>query len=166
MYRSQEFAFVDYLWKINQSTYLSCRMSRHIHWFSLRTLQWRHNKRDGVSNHRRLDCLLNRLSMRRSRKTSMLRVTGLCEGNSRVTVNSPHKWPVTRKNPLFHHAVRLHLQSLYLMTYALIAHDLPLYILAWHQPWSMGSGNSPCSSLVGDYLLSVLVKLQAKLAIP
>ena len=25
------------------------------------TLQWRHNERDGVSNHRHLDCLLNRL---------------------------------------------------------------------------------------------------------
>ena len=48
-------------------------------------LQWRHNKRDGVSNHRRLDCLLNRLFGRRSKKTSKLRVTGLCEGNSPVT---------------------------------------------------------------------------------
>ena len=26
------------------------------------TLQWRHNEHDGVSNHQRLDCLLNRLS--------------------------------------------------------------------------------------------------------
>ena len=33
----------------------------------------------------------------RSNKTSKLRVTGLCEGNSPVTVNSPHKGPVTRK---------------------------------------------------------------------
>ena len=49
------------------------------------TLQWRHNERNGVSNHRHLDCLLNRLFRRRSKKTSKLRVTGLCEGNSRVT---------------------------------------------------------------------------------
>ena len=48
-------------------------------------LQWRHNARDGVSNHRRLDCLLNLLFRRRSKKTSELRVTGLCEGNSPVT---------------------------------------------------------------------------------
>ena len=34
---------------------------------------------------------------RRSKKTSKLRVTGLCERSSPVTVNSPHKWPVTRK---------------------------------------------------------------------
>ena len=49
------------------------------------TLQWRHNERNGVSNHRRFDCLLNRLFRRRSKKTSKLRVTGLCEGNSPVT---------------------------------------------------------------------------------
>ena len=34
---------------------------------------------------------------RRSKKTSKLRVTGLCAGNSPGPVNSPHKWPVTRK---------------------------------------------------------------------
>ena len=49
------------------------------------TLQWRHNEGDGVSNHRRLDCLLNRLFRCRSKKTSKLRVTGLCAGNSPVT---------------------------------------------------------------------------------
>ena len=48
-------------------------------------LQWHHNERDGVSNHRRFDCLLNRLFMRRSKKTPKLRVTGLCEGNPPVT---------------------------------------------------------------------------------
>ena len=44
------------------------------------TLQWRHNERDGVSNHQRLDGLLKRLFRRRSKKTSKLRVTGPCEG--------------------------------------------------------------------------------------
>ena len=34
---------------------------------------------------------------RRSKKTSKLRVTGLCVGNSPGPVNSPHKGPVTRK---------------------------------------------------------------------
>ena len=45
-------------------------------------LEWRHNKRDGASNHRRLDCLLNRWFRRRSKKTSKLRVTGLRKGES------------------------------------------------------------------------------------
>ena len=61
------------------------------------SLQWRHNDYDGVSNHQRHGCLLNRLFRRRSKKTSKLRVTGLCVGNSPGPVNSAHKWPVTRK---------------------------------------------------------------------
>ena len=64
-----------------------CRMSFH----------WRHNDHNGVSNHQPHGCLLNRLFRRRSRKTSKLRVTGLCVGNSPGPVNSPHKGPVTRK---------------------------------------------------------------------
>ena len=47
-------------------------------------LQWRHNGHDGVSNHQSYHCLLNCLFRRRSKKTSKLRVTGLCEGNSLV----------------------------------------------------------------------------------
>ena len=52
-------------------------------------LQWRDNECDGASNHRRFDCLLNRLIRCRSKKTSKLRVTGLCEGNSPVTGEFP-----------------------------------------------------------------------------
>ena len=47
----------------------------------LKSLQWRHNECQGVSNHQRLECLLNRLFRRRSKKTSRLHATGLCEGN-------------------------------------------------------------------------------------
>ena len=65
--------------------------------FILLTLQWRHNGRDNVSNHQPHDCLLNGLFRRRSKKISKLRVTGLCAGNHRGQVNSPHKWTVTRK---------------------------------------------------------------------
>ena len=62
------------------------------------SLRWRHNERDGVSNHQPHGCLLKRLFRRRSKRTSKLLVTGLCEGNSPVAaVNSPHKGPVTRK---------------------------------------------------------------------
>ena len=60
-------------------------------------LRWRHNGRDSVSNHQIHLCLLNRLFRRRSKKTSKLRITGLCVGNSPGPVNSPHKWPITRK---------------------------------------------------------------------
>ena len=60
-------------------------------------LRWRHNGPDSVSNHQPYDCLLNRLFRRRSKKSWKLRVTGLCAGIHRGPVNSPHKWPVTRK---------------------------------------------------------------------
>ena len=53
------------------------------------TLHWRHNERDGVSNHQPHDCLLNCLFRRRSKKTSKLRVTGLCAGNSLVAGEFP-----------------------------------------------------------------------------
>ena len=53
------------------------------------SLRWRHNERDGVSNHRRQDGLLNRLFRRKSKKTSKLRVSGLCEGNPPVTGEFP-----------------------------------------------------------------------------
>ena len=56
---------------------------------ALCTLQWRHNELAGVSIHQPHDCLLNRLFTRRSKKTSKLRVTGLCAGNSPVTGEFP-----------------------------------------------------------------------------
>ena len=61
------------------------------------TLQWRHNDHHGIWNHQLHGRLLNRLFRRRSKKTSKLRVTGFCVGNSPGPVNSPHKGPVTQK---------------------------------------------------------------------
>ena len=52
-------------------------------------LQWRHNELAGVSNHQPRDCLLNRLFGHGSKKTSKLRVTGLCVGNSPVSGEFP-----------------------------------------------------------------------------
>ena len=52
-------------------------------------LQWRHNRRDGVSHHQPHDCLLNRLFRRRSKKISKLRVAGLSTGKSPVTGEFP-----------------------------------------------------------------------------
>ena len=63
----------------------------------LASLQWRHNGRDGVSNHQPHDCSLNCLFRRRSKKTSKFRVTGLCAENSPVTGEFPAHRAVTRK---------------------------------------------------------------------
>ena len=61
------------------------------------TIRWRHNGHDCVYNHQPHHCLLNHIFGCRSKKTSRRRVTGLCAGTSPGPVNSPHKWPVTRK---------------------------------------------------------------------
>ena len=42
-------------------------------------LLWRHNGSDDFSDHQPHDCLLNRSFRRRSKKTSKIRVTGLCD---------------------------------------------------------------------------------------
>ena len=55
------------------------------------SLHYRHKGHDGVSNNQPHHCLLNRLFGRRSKKTSKLRVIGLCAGNSPETSEFPHK---------------------------------------------------------------------------
>ena len=63
--------------------------SFHCNFIMATSLHWRHNGHDGISNHQPHHCLLNRLFGRRSKKTSKLRVTGLCAGNSPGTVEFP-----------------------------------------------------------------------------
>ena len=62
------------------------------------TLHWRHNGRECVSNHQPYDCLLKRLFGRRSKKTSKLRVAGLCEGNSPGTGEFPAQMASNAEN--------------------------------------------------------------------
>ena len=74
-----------------------------------KSLQWRHNERDGVSNPQPRDCLLNRLFRRRSKKTSKLHVTGLCAGNSPATGEFPAQMASNAENVSIwwrHHAWR------------------------------------------------------------
>ena len=55
-----------------------------------KSIQWRHNERDGASNHQRfVGRLLNRLFRRGPKETSILRVTGFCAGNSPMTAEFP-----------------------------------------------------------------------------
>ena len=67
-------------------------------WVSNNTLRWRHNGHDCVSNHQPRHCLLNRLFERSSKKTSKLRVTGLCVGNSPGTGEFPAQRASYAKN--------------------------------------------------------------------
>ena len=69
----------------------------HWHWDTYDSLRWRHNGHDSVSNHQPPDCLLSRLFRRKSKKTSKRPSLAFVRWIHRGPVNSPHKWPVTRK---------------------------------------------------------------------
>ena len=62
------------------------------------TLLQHHNGPDGVSNHQPHHCLLNSLSRCSSKKTSKLRVTGLCAGNSPGTGEFPAQMASNAEN--------------------------------------------------------------------
>ena len=78
----------------------------------------RHNGQDGASNHQPHACLLKRSFRRRSKKTSKLRVSGLCVGNSPVTGEFPAQMASNGENVSIwwrHHAsltfrARLHIK--------------------------------------------------------
>ena len=62
-------------------------------WHGEKSLRWRHNGRDSVSNHQPHDCLLNADQRKHQSSASLAFVRRI----HRRPVNSPHKWPVTRK---------------------------------------------------------------------
>ena len=81
-----EYAFTLYMFVRDRSCYVN------------NSLQWRHNGRDSISNHQPHNCLLNRSFRRRSKKTSKLRVTGLCAENSMVTGEFPTQMASNAEN--------------------------------------------------------------------
>ena len=85
-------------WNFNQNTCIFIQ-EIYLNMSYAKSLQWRHNGHDSVSNHQPHDCLLSRLFRRRSKKTLKLSATGLCLGNS------PHKWPITRKMFPFNYVI-------------------------------------------------------------
>ena len=122
------------------------------------TLQWRHNGRDGVSNHQPHDCLLNRMFRRRSKKTSKLRVTGLCAGNSPGTGEFPAQMASYAENVFIwwcHHDLNRNLQTH--INYTYLGHFL------WNRHQvntakpdlrliNTGSGNGLVASTASNYL--------------
>ena len=57
--------------------------------YMVKTLHWRHNEHDGISNHQRIGCFFKRLFRCRSKKISKLCVTGPWEANPPVTSGFP-----------------------------------------------------------------------------
>ena len=113
-------------------------------------LLWRHNGPDGVSNHQPHHCLLNRLFRRRSGKTSKLRVTYLCAGNSPGTGEFPAQMASNAENvPIWwrHHAKWVLNLFLCLNQVWLRANrfDDCCLLLAGEAQGGPGGGRVPCS---------------------
>ena len=88
-------------------------VSNHQHLdLSVVPLQWRHNERDGVSNHQHLDCLLSRLLRCTSKKSSKLLVTGHCEGNPPVVSEFPSQRASDAENVFLWWRHRIHIKPL------------------------------------------------------
>ena len=62
-----------------------------------KSLQWRYNERDGVSNHRRPDCYSTVWSGAEQKKTSSSASLAFVRGIHRWPVNSPHRGPIRWK---------------------------------------------------------------------
>ena len=78
----------------------------------------------------RLDCLLNRLFRRRSKKAWKLRVTGLCEGNPPVTGGFPHIRLVKRKMFPFDDVIMISL-SIIIFQFVKLEANLVSLLVPW-----------------------------------
>ena len=118
----------EYLQKIISTWFMTTQVSQYVMWdlnmYKYEaSLQWRHNGRDGISNHRPHDYLPNRLFRRRSKKTSKLRVNDLCEGNSPVTDEFPSQMASHVENVFIgwrHHVYEFKALPIYLILVAII----------------------------------------------
>ena len=114
------------------------------------SLRWRHNGYDSDSNHQPHNCLLNRLFRHRSRKHQSSVSLAFVWGIHRGPVNSPHKWPVTRKmfpfddvimNAKLHRNLSTRMQGMYHMSISLLNpfsfddHSLTRLLVGWQLCW-------------------------------
>ena len=86
-----------------------------------------------LSNQRCLDCLFNRRLRRRSKKTSKLRVTGLCDGISLVTAGFPWQRANNAENVSiwWHHHDSVHHGISLIQWFAFILHLSNIIICVW-----------------------------------
>ena len=130
--------------------------------YKMRPLPWRHNGRDGVSNHQPHDCLVNLLFMRRSKKTSKPLVTGLCAGNSHMTGEFPAQRASNAENVSIwwrHHVwITVHLKEYTpdssLVLYIIMVSSQPIHPYLSRQYcsglfyWHLGNRIYDCSILI------------------
>ena len=127
------------------------------------SLQWRHNGCDGVSNHQPHGCLLNRLFRRRSQKTSKLRVTGLCEGNSLVIDELPAQRARNAENISIwwrHHVINLFCGSNFFTSILQGCSNLPFQ---WRHSGRHGVPNYQSFDSLFSYLFTLISMKTSKL---
>ena len=120
------------------------------------SLRWRHNGHDCVSNHQPHHCLLNRLFRRRSKKTSKLRVTGLCVGNSPGTGEFPAQRASNAENVSIwwgHHVYNFR-KVLVVDTWITSQRKLPSNECLWASLMSINIGNG----LAQDWVFTLSTK--------
>ena len=84
-----------YFWNLTKVTIWHICSTMH-------TLRWRHHERDCVSNHQPRHCYSTNYSGADQRKHQSSASLAFVQGIHWRPVNSPHKWPVTRKTVLGH----------------------------------------------------------------
>ena len=128
------------------------------------TLQWRHNGRDSVSNHQPHDCSLNRLFRRRSKKTSKLRLTDLCTGNSPGTGEFPAQKGSYAENVSIwwrHHDILTLIispETIWLLSYA-FALRLHILVVTNHHQMILAAGDID-QLLLHMYLIHLWVSIK------
>ena len=90
--------------------------------------------------------------MRTSKKTSKLRATGLCEGNSPATGEFPHKGPVTRKMSPFDDVIIRFMSMIHLVKINAIR-PIIIIIIIFHGVASLAYG-------IGSTVVSYLFRPQ------
>ena len=128
--------------------YYSSWYSWLVIWYT--SLLWRHNGRDGVSNHQPNNCLLNRSFRPRSKKTSKLRVTGLCAGNIPVNGEFPAQRASNAENVSIwwrHHVTKMNTKVV-TVTRSHYVMSLPWW-LSWVDDTSHDTDGWPRISLLG-----------------
>ena len=97
-----------------------------------RTLQWRYNGRNDVSNHQPHHCLLNHLFSGRQRKHQSSASQVFVRGIHQWQVNSLHKGPVARKMIPFDDVIRNRMHILWDVLYMSVAISAcTLHIYEW-----------------------------------
>ena len=122
------------------------------------SLQWRHNGRDGVSNHQPHYCLLNRLFRHKSKKTPKLRVTGLCEGNSPMTGEFPAQMASNAENVSIwwrHHVRAVCTGWFCFKTVVLLSHIL----LLWVGEYPYGCSGTKNSYIINEQPTGIQTKV-------